>query len=394
MVLLLWTAVSAADKEASEGQKLRDIVDCHIAAHGGMETWQAVEALEVRGQFTNFSVADEFYILKMSDGRFFSDHHLGKHRVQEGYDGAVSWTIDPWHGFTFARKANKVEQHVFAQKAEFFSPFFMWEERGFVAAYTGTEDPDGTEVHVLSLTRPGMPEEIWHIDTQTCLAYKSVTPWVDFTFRVNSETFYDDYREVEGLMLPFMLEQTYSTRHTFTEIYEYVINPQVEEEVFAMPSCEEMQQVAAIEGHWEVQVELMNRAGNWQALEPIAVSFAQVHPDVFSGFVSYDMSFPANIRFTLNYNHRTQKYQMVVYNEFYSVTDLFEGEWEDDALVLDDIALKNSSDAVDSDVRQVFTRYVLSLSDENNFLLERKRTDNRGESWAEAERMSFARKLP
>jgi hypothetical protein len=372
-----------------------DIIARHIDAYGGKDAWKKVEAMELTGNYTSFSVVHDFYTLKTSDGHFFTEYNIGKNRVKEGYDGTTFWTIDPWQGFDFPRKINKAERHVVMQKAEFFTPFYRWKERGFEVGYKGTEDIDGTEVYVLTLTRTGMPEETWYIDANTFLVYKSITQWVDFSYPMVAETFYDDYRNVEGLVLPHYMEQTYSTRHTITEIDRVVINPVVNTAVFSMSSCDAMEKIAPLAGNWDIQVDMMTRSGNWHTFDRVVSGFEQSSRDVIRGNISYEVYFPNSTFYTLNFNRNTDTYQLVVYNDLYSVTELFNGDFHENGTLVFEPEPGKHKNEPGSDVTPVQTifRYVLTFPDQNNFFLERQRSVDNGESWQEMERFGFVRKL-
>lgn len=364
-----------------------EIISRHIEAYGGAENWEKVNALELRGQFTGFSEVSDWVAIKTKDGDFFSSYNLGKNRITEGREGKNFWTIDPWQGFDFPRKINKAEQHVLMQKAEFFTPFFRWKERNFVVELKANETIDGIDMYVLSLQRPGMSAETWYISTETFLVYKSVSRWVDFAMPLIAETWYDDYRLVDGLLLPHYLEQTFSTRHTITEIKEVIVNPEFDKVVFAMPSCPQMKKISFLNGTWDVKVEYMNRLGNWQVFDTVESVFEHSANNIILGNISYEVNFPYSFSYTIHYNRKTEQYQMVVYNEFYSTTNLYSGKFEDGLLVFSNKP-ENSTNEQSGDASPI--QYVFTITNENDFVMERKQfADN---AWSGVERLSYIRK--
>ncbi len=392
MLLMLPWLLTFGSEPAKNDITPDEIISRHIDAHGGREKWDAVEALELKGQFTGFSERNDFYTLKTAGGEFFSTFNLGQHRLQEGFDGTTYWTIDPWQGFDYPRRINKAEQHVFMQKAELFTPFYRWKERGFLVELKGKEEVDGLEMYVLSLTRPGMPEETWYIDAHTYLAYKSITPWADFAMPMVAESYYDDYREVRGLLLPHYIEQTYSTRHTVTEIEQVFVNPDFDNDIFRMPACPHMEKLAAMAGNWNVQVEMMTRAGSLHIFDQVSGTFEKTGRDILQGSISYEVRFPVTTRYTLNYNRHTGRYQLVVYNELHSTTHLFNGNWVDGSLVFDNLPEEQQNEAsAPSAGQQPLTQYVFTFADEQTFLLERNRSANNGESWQQVKRLTYSK---
>ena len=373
-----------------DDKTLHEIIAGHIAAYGGKSIWEKVEALEVKGRFTAFSETDDFYTLKTARGEFYSDYSLGKHRLKEGHDGTIFWTIDPWQGFEFPRKINKTERHVIMQKAEFFTPLFRWEERGLEIELEGTETIDGIQTWKLLVTRPGMEPETWYLDAHTLLAYKSITPWVDFATAVTAETYYDDYRQTNGILLPHFIETTYSTRHITTEIDQVVINPEINSQTFSPPACMQMAKTDPLLGSWNIQVEYRTRAGNWHVFDEVKADFTSNGEKRIEGQLSYEVHFPATTHFTIHYNQRTQLYQLVVYSEFYSTTDLYEGTFEGKNLIFQDTPKPGDTDNPAPDQgSQTHFQYKFVFGEEDKIILERNRSTDHGATWQPAARYTF-----
>jgi hypothetical protein len=240
-----------------------------------------------------------------------------------------------------------------------------------------------------------MPEETWFLDTETYLATKYQSRWVDFAYAIPAETIFDDYREFEGLLIPTYIEQTFSTRHRITEIEHVRINPDIESNIFSLPPCKHMQQISQMTGPWQVQADIMTRAGNWQTYDQFESVFEITARDMIEGSLSYEVNFPVATRYTLTFNRRTNNYQLVVYNEFYSATDLYNGQYEDGVLIFDDMT---DATSVDQEARtensQPSTRYRFEFQHPDAFHLLRSRSTNGGESWQHVERLSFQKAEP
>ncbi len=390
-LLTIYTGSLLGGNSASTDDKtLQEIIAGHIAAYGGESAWEKVDALEIKGRFTAFSETDHFHTLKTACGKFYSDYNLGKHRIQEWHNGSNFHTIDPWQGFEFPRKINKAERHVIMQKAEFFTPLFRWEERGLEVELAGPETIDGINTWKLLVTRPGMLQETWYLDAQTLLAYKSITPWIDFATAATAETFYDDYREINGILLPHYIETTYSTRHITTEIEQVTFNPEFNPQIFAPPACKHLAKIEPLINSWNVKVEYMTRVGNWHVFDEVQTDFASSNEKRIEGQLSYELNFPANNHYTIHYNHRTQLYQLVVYNDFYSTTDLFEGTFEQETLVFTNIPeQKDSGEPAPEQASQPYFQFIFNFEDNNRITLERNRSTDNGATWQPAARYTF-----
>ena len=224
-------ANGASDKESP----IDTIISNHIKAHGGIENWEKVTALELYGQYTSFSVKHNFYTLKKADGTFYGEYNLGHHRVTEVFNGTEHWSLNPWYETDDPIPMNDAEKNVIRQKAMFFSPFFPAHNHLPEIRLTDKTVLDGHELIVLLVQFPEMPAETWYLDAATYLPYKYESQWTDFSRPAPSETYFDDYREIDGLVLPFFHEQTYGTRHTITQVDSIRVNPPFDPELFNKP---------------------------------------------------------------------------------------------------------------------------------------------------------------
>lgn len=174
--------------------------------------------MKVTGQFTAFSEEKDIVILKTDDGKYYSELHLGQFKVKEAFDGKAGWTIDPWHEFLFPRELNKAEVNVFLQKAEFFTPFYSYKEKGHEVELIGEQKVDGVDVYAIKLTRSNGKSETWYLDVNTYLEYKCQSDWVDFAYPSPAESYFDDFRTVNGLVIPYFIERTFFQRDRITQI--------------------------------------------------------------------------------------------------------------------------------------------------------------------------------
>ena len=248
-------------------QDIDELIAKHIDAHGGADQWEAIESMEIRGRFIAFSEENDFYALKTNSGAYYSELHLGKHKVTEAFNGTSGWTIDPWHDFSFPRALNKTEVNVFSQKAEFFTPFYKWKERGFTVELLGKQTVDGIDVFAIKLSRPNGKSETWFLDANTYLEYKCESEWADFGYGGPAESYFDDFRTVDGIVIPFFIERTFYQRNRMLQIEDIKFNVEVDEELFEFPRSNELKKLAFLEGEWDVKLDVWSRRGSWYRLD-------------------------------------------------------------------------------------------------------------------------------
>ena len=88
-------------------QSVDDIINKHIEAHGGLSKWNQVKALKITGNFTSFSIENEYVGIKTNGGDYFANFHIGEEAVTESFFEGDGWTIDPWQEIPYARGTTK-----------------------------------------------------------------------------------------------------------------------------------------------------------------------------------------------------------------------------------------------------------------------------------------------
>jgi hypothetical protein len=379
-LLCVSTSVSAQDVDK--------IIEKHIKAHGSIEKWESIENMEIKGRFTAFSVEEDYYGLKTNAGEYYSKLSLGQHKVIEDFDGEKGWTIDPWQDFVFPRELNKNEVNVFHQKAEFFTPFYKYKEKGIKVELLENQDVDGMEMIVIKLTRPDENVETWYLDASTYLEYKCESGWVDFAYPSVAESYFDDFRDIEGLLIPFFVERTFWQRDRILQIEEVDFNVDIEAELFLIPRTDEMEKLASLEGNWDVKVDVWSRRGSWYNIDSTVSQISWDATNMLQEKIKFDQTF---VQFkTVNYTYNTdaEKYVFTIYNDFSSKYVLFHGQFNDSSLIAQNINI----DYGDSTQKQSFTQMTIKVIDEDNFTIERMSSSDKGENWKPAQKLTYSRK--
>ncbi len=369
-------------------QNVEDIIAKHLKAHGGTEKWDAIHSMEIKARFTAFSEENEFYAVKTSKGEYYSDLHIGQHKVKEAFNGTSGWTIDPWHEFLFPRELNKPEVTVFHQKAEFFSPFYKYKEKGRKVEFLGEENVDGIDTYALKLIRPEGTEETWYLDQETFLEYKSISKWVDFGIQQTAETFFEDFQEVNGLIIPFFVERMFGQRDRILGIEEVNLNVEVDEAIFKMPKSEEMQKLAILEGVWDVEIQKPAINKTWATFDHTVSTVSFETTNLMKQNISVDDYYVQSMLLNYSYKADIGKYILTTYNGFTSGLDVFTGGFEDGVFSVDNT---KTSFGVAGVALSIMQMKIYDIS-ENAFTMEISSSRDKGESWNTAYKLNFKRK--
>lgn len=370
-------------------QTAEDIVAKHIKAHGGQAKWEAVKSMKISGQFTSFSTTEKFETYKVRPNFYYSDFYLGQFPVIEGTDGKVFWTIDPWQDILYPREINANEENVFLQKAEFCTPFFDYEKNGSKVEYIGEEDVDGIPTFKLKLTRSNGNEELWYLNQETYLEYKLESQWIDFMRPYNQSTFFDDFRSVEGLILPFYFEREFIHRHRVTEIESIELNVDFDTDKCKFPQNDAMKKLSFMEGDWNVEVAAMTRTGSWYPLGVFSSKIEFVKKNLLQENITYDRMYRFNKQINYTYNLDNKEYMVSVYSDLNSNINIFKGSFMDTVFSFDNVKTQFADTA--SQPGNIL-KYDVSEINDKGFTLYFYMSNDKGENWILRDRFVYTRK--
>lgn len=371
-------------------QTADEIIAKHLAAHGDLKKWKQIESMKITGKFTAFSEQKDFFCIKTKSGVYYSELFLGKNAVIEAFNGKTGWTIDPWQDILYARRLNSAEENVFQQKALFFTPFFDYKEKGGKVEYTGKENIDGEDVYVLKLTKANGKVETWYLNSNTYLEFKCESEWVDFATPVPAQTFFDDFRTVNGLVIPFFIERTFWQRDRILQIENIEFNIKLDEKLLVMPRKEQMNKLEFMEGEWDVSLEVFTRRGTWYQIGKTTSSFEFASKNLLQENINYENYFPYFKRVEYTYNDAGKKYRICVFEDLSSTFEIFEGNFTDSCFTTDNCDISYTAEQAEN---KSCTQLSICNIEKGSFILEIKSSNDGGKNWNPREKYTYTRKI-
>jgi hypothetical protein len=218
------------------------IVEKNVAARGGLQAWRAVQTLSMSGKLEAGGKQDVQlpFVLEMKRQRKtrFELQFNGQTAVQV-YDGTNGWKLRPFLNRHEVEPYTPEELKSASMQTDLDGPLVDYAAKGTKVELVGVQQVEGHDAYTLKLTlKDGQVQHIW-VDAQTFLDVKvEGTPR-----RLNGkfhpvETYFRDYRSVNGLMIPYVNETVVeSVKKTEKIMVEKVIvNPNLEEARFSKPS--------------------------------------------------------------------------------------------------------------------------------------------------------------
>ncbi|MEP7043068.1 MAG: aspartyl protease family protein [Dokdonella sp.] len=252
--LLLTAGAARADDAAALFARNKE-------ASGGVR-WDGVKSLQSVGTLSAGGLSGEFHAMQdLSSGRSSDRYKLGPVEGADGYDGRQAWQRDPG-GEVAALDAVEAKRRARSQ---------AWlDARGYwypsrIAAKTAPPEPrdlDGKQyVVVVATPDDGEPLALW-FDAQTHLLARTVQRQGQDA----QTTTFDDWRNVDGLSLPFhavndvtdAAGRTDPRQRSEVRIERYALNVAVADADFAMPAMEVTARIDNASGIARIPFELVN----------------------------------------------------------------------------------------------------------------------------------------
>jgi hypothetical protein len=249
--LLLAAATSPAPAApADPTPTLKEILTRHIEATGGAENLAALHTLKKTGTYaynghehalvsyhaTGGKAREEIEGLRLWGASYWEGHTLLR-----GTDGTVAWAVDESREDQMRSIAPSNAASII-DEADFHGALFDHERKGHQVRLEGEGDADGTPAWVLEVTLASGAVQKWFLDQETFLVVRKEvvsektegdSPYAGYE-RPRS-WFYDDYRPVAGVMVPFWVyvEEPLFNREYIFETIEG--NVEVNDGLFSPP---------------------------------------------------------------------------------------------------------------------------------------------------------------
>jgi outer membrane lipoprotein-sorting protein len=228
-------------------QTADDLVAKNLKAKGGVDKLKAVQGMRVTGRLTvpgasSGAMEVPMTILKKRPNRLRQESSFQGQSVILAYDGATAWVLNPMMGAAQPQQIQGDRLEMVKMQADFDGPLVDYKAKGTIIELVGTEMQDGKKVHKLKLTSKSGPAVYFYLDDATGLESKAV---MEVPTEPNAppgtppgtlEVLFSNYQSVEGLVLPFSIQQKAGGQVLQVTIDKVELSPPVDDTVFSMPA--------------------------------------------------------------------------------------------------------------------------------------------------------------
>ncbi len=236
------------------------LAHCKVASGGAH--WDAVRSVRSEGTLGAGGMSGVYEALQdVSNGRSSSHYKLGPIEGADGYDGTQAWSRDPGGEVT---ALDAPESRRRARSQAWLDARGYWYPQRITASYAEPESRqlDGRRYDVIVATPEGGDAVTLWLDADTHLLARTVQNQGADT----ATTIYDDWREVDGVKLPFHVV-TFLTdtagrvderNRSQMRVTRVKLNVPVADADFAMPKMTASARIDTADGIARVPFELIN----------------------------------------------------------------------------------------------------------------------------------------
>jgi outer membrane lipoprotein-sorting protein len=261
LVLVVSLALGADVASSAAKMTAEQVIEKNAVARGGLPAWRAVQTLSMSGKMEaggnerptmstpgvrtggvqlpkrpaeQAELPFRMELKRTRKSRLEIDFH-GQTAVQV-YDGTNGWKLRPFLNRHEVEPYTADEMKAAAMQADLDGPLVDYAAKGTKVELEGTEKVEGNDTYRLKLTfKSGQTQHVW-VDAKTFLETKiEGTPRrLDGKYHP-VEIYYRDYRAVNGLMVPYLLETKVQgvKQSEKIEIEKVAVNPKLEDARFA-----------------------------------------------------------------------------------------------------------------------------------------------------------------
>lgn len=223
----------------AHADRAQDLARIHIEAIGGRERIEKLSALRATGQTAMPGGKQvRFTLLAARPANIRLETESGGRTLVQGYDGEeAAWEFDTGSWPPKYRDMAAASAKTFMADAEFDDPLVAGDKRGFTLEYAGEVEVGQRKLLRVLVTRKLVQTYSLLIDPNTYFIVMRVEDRTMASGRkAQVSTHYEDFRPVEGVLLPHQISIAIDGRMTQqTKISRIDANPKLAADVFSRP---------------------------------------------------------------------------------------------------------------------------------------------------------------
>jgi len=213
------------------------ILDRYVAAEGGSGTLKRLLSRVMTGTINvpSMSWSGTVEIREKAPNRSLAVILINGASYRQGFDGEAGWTDEPKYGLRDQTGAELAETR---RDSDFYHTLDLHKLFSRITL-KGKDKINDRDVYILEAAPPdGDPPEEMYFDVQSGLLVRTISQRHGPEGPSEYQQDYEDYREVDGVKLPFTIRQTNEGTLVIITVAEYHHNVPLDDSEFVKPAAQ------------------------------------------------------------------------------------------------------------------------------------------------------------
>jgi outer membrane lipoprotein-sorting protein len=245
--LFMSIALTAITIFGIQAQSVDEILNAYYDAVG-MEKQLTHNSMKATGKSVQRGMETPFTMMQKRPGSFRLEVEMQGATMIQAYDGEKGWMTAPWTGSTDPIELSGAQLDAMKMQADFDGMLYNYADKGYTVELMGTDDMEGTEVHKLKFTDENGNIFYHFIDTENHILLKTTSIMKQGDAEIESETYFSNYKDMDGIIVPFSVESKMNGQTQSQVIIETVeYDMDMDDSIFHMPEVEKTEEPATEE---------------------------------------------------------------------------------------------------------------------------------------------------
>jgi hypothetical protein len=219
---------------SAQDLKMEEILEKYDKAND-FDKLQKIQTIIMKGTLVQQDIMP-VKIVKMRPDKYLMEFDVADITAYQGYDGKTAWMTTPWTGNPKPQLMPEDRAKDIRNRADFEGLLYNWKAKGHIAELAGMDSVEKSPAYKIKLTRKDEGIEYLFIDTKSFLLQKRLSSRMMRGKEVQVENYFHDYRAVDGIMFPFIIDTSLDGQPYSSSQFETIeLNKPVEENMFEMP---------------------------------------------------------------------------------------------------------------------------------------------------------------
>ncbi len=214
-------------------QDAQEILDNHFETIG-QENLLKVKSIQATGKASQMGMEFPFKMINKRPDKLKLAIEVQGTEIIQVVDGETVWAVNPMSGSADPIDVTGPEADGLKENADMDGQLWNWKEKGHQLELDGTEEVEGTECHVLKLTKKNGNIDYYYVDADSYLIIKAKSKIIMEGSEVEMESLLGNFQEVEGFIMPFTTEQLSGGQTIITIMIDTVkVNEEFDDAMFS-----------------------------------------------------------------------------------------------------------------------------------------------------------------